>query len=206
MIQSLEQAGRTVEEAVDAALGRMGVSREQVEVEVMEEGNRGFLGIGSRDALVRVTLVPGKAALVRDLLSRVLCEMGFSCQVEVDEDDRFIHASVSCERSGLLIGRHGQTINSLQYLINITAGRASTDRRQVVIDVADYRRKRQRSLEGLARKMASRARRQSRPVSMDPMPAHERRIVHLALQEVSGVSTTSEGHDPHRRVVIIPEK
>ncbi len=200
----LEQAGRTVDDALALALERLGVGRDLVDVEILDEGARGFLGLGSRDAVVRVSARPDKAELVREFIEDLIGKMGYSCTVQVSQDDDSITASLDGERAGLLIGRHGQTVNALQYLVSVVAGRACDDRRRVVVDVAGYRRKRERSLETLARRMASRARRLGQPVRLDVMPASERRLVHLALKDMPGVSTGSEGQEPHRRVVINP--
>ncbi len=200
----LEQEGRTVEEAVAVALERLGVSAAEVETEVLGAGSPGFLGFGSRPALVRVTVLPQKPQLVEAVVGELLERMGFDCALEVETDDSAILVALEGERSGLLIGRHGQTLNALQYLVNIMVGRASSDRRRVVMDVAGYRSRRQKSLELLARKMAARARRHRQAFTLDPMPAHERRLVHLALQGADGVTTGSQGREPFRAVVITP--
>lgn len=206
MDKSYRATGLTVEEALEAALGDLGLRRDQVRVEVLDEGARGFWGLGQRDAVVEVTYKPPKKELAQAFGQELLGLMGFEGEVEVEEDDLYIHLSFDSEAAGALIGRRGQTINAIQHVSNLILGRQSDDARRIVVDVAGYRRKRQRSLEGLAIRMAARARRGGRPVRMEPMPSHERKTVHMALKNVPEITTRSEGKDPFRRVVITPEK
>lgn len=206
MEKSITQSGPTVDEAVAAALGQLGLEKDQVTVEVLDAGSRGFLGLGQRQATVEVRYRVPKDELAREFLARLLELMGYDSEVEVSGGEQFIQLSVDPENPGALIGRRGQTVNAIQHVSNLIVGRQSEDRRRIIVDVAGYRRKRQRSLEGLARRTASRVGRLRRPARLEPMPAHERKAVHLALKDVPGVRTWSEGEEPFRRVVVAPEQ
>lgn len=206
-MQSIEQTGRTVEEAVGAALKALGVSREEVEVEVLAEESRGLLGIlGHSRAKVRVTVKAGLAQRAVELVTRILQLMGMEGQVEVASDDPEgvqidIHSSSDL---GLLIGRRGQTLGALQLLVAVIANRGQPleQRRRVILDAEGYRSRRERALGAMARSAAERAKRTGWPVTIESLTPRERRIIHLALAGESGVTTRSEGEDPHRSIII----
>ncbi len=145
----------------------------------------------------------GLAADVRELLERITTELGVHCRIELTEDEEAVTGSLAGDDLGLLIGRHGQTIDAIQYLANVLAWRAYGEgRKDVVVDAAGYRDRRRAALESLALRSAERAKATGEPVELDPMTSIERRIVHLCLQEIAGVSTRSEGTEPHRYVVV----
>ena len=205
-MRSLETTGRTVEEAVNAALEQLGIDRQQAEIEILEEPARGLFGLlGPRQARVRVTAKRSKAEFVKEFIQEVCQRMGLAVPtVEVQEGEQAVEVQISGPDVGLLIGRRGRTLQALQFLTNLAAGRASRERKRVVIDVEGYRRRRAQSLERIARHAAQRARRTGRRVALEPMSAAERRAVHLALQSFQGIRTESEGEEPFRRVVIMP--
>jgi spoIIIJ-associated protein len=221
----VETTGETVGEAKWHALRELeqlapGLDKAAVRFEVLAEGERGLLGVGYAPARVVASLdvVPapsthstpgeetGLAAEVRELVERVAATLGIRSRIEIAEDDEAVTASLTGGDLGLLIGRHGQTIDAVQYLANVIAWRAHGEgRKDVVVDAAGYRERRRATLEALADRSAERAAASGEPVELEPMTSIERRIVHLRLKETPGVSTRSEGEDPYRYVVVDPE-
>ena len=223
-MKSLEMTGRTVDEAVEAALRELGVPRDRCEIEVLEEGSKGFLGLlGSRLARVRVTVLepevpetpvaPETQVLASDASERarvflegLLERMGVTAAVEslVDEDGT-VFMNVTGKGLGVVIGRRGQTLDAVQYLVNIVANRDAPQWTRFIVDAEGYRERRAETLRQLAQRTADRAKARGRRVRLDPMTALERRIIHLELQGHPDVDTRSEGEEPYRRVVIIPK-
>jgi spoIIIJ-associated protein len=221
----VEATGETVGEAKWHALRELeqlvpGLDKAAVRFEVLSEGERGLLGVGYAPARVAATATapgatapasapaPGESELAADLrglLERITTGIGIRCRVEVAEDDEAVTASLTGGDLGLLIGRHGQTIDAVQYLVNAVAYRTyGDDRKDVVVDAAGYRDRRRETLETLALRSAERAKASGEPVELEPMSSVERRIVHVRLQDEPGVSTRSEGDEPHRYVVVEP--
>ena len=204
MSGSVEKKGRTVEEAVEEALRELGIPREAAEVEVLEEPARGLLGIlGPREARVRVARKAGKADCARSFLQQVARAMGVvAAQVETEEREGEVYASVTGKNPAVLIGRRGQTLDALQYLVNLAVGKALREPARVVVDVCGYRARREETLRRLARRLALRVKTTGRSVTLEPMSAHDRKVIHLALQGDPEVETYSEGKDPFRKVII----
>ena len=213
-----EASGETVGEAKWHALRelermRPGLDKSRVRFQVVSEGERGLLGVGYMPARVIAT-APAEpesrsvdesepAALVRDLLERTTRALGLTCRIEVSEDDESITASCSGADLGLLIGRHGQTIDAIQYLASaIVFRRFGPSAKLIVVDAAGYRVRRQATLEGIAMDAAGRVRAGEEAVSLEPMTATERKIVHVRLKDELGVETESAGTDPNRYVVV----
>ncbi len=210
-MRSIEQTGRTVEEAVQAAVKALGVSRDEVEVEVLAEESRGLLGIlGYSEAKVRVSVKAGLAQRTLEILTRVLNLMGLEARPEIVADDaEGVQIEIrSSADLGLLIGKRGQTLAALQLLVAMMANRQVPEeqRRRVILDAEGYRERRERLLRAMARSAAQRARRTGRPVTLDSLTPRERRIIHLALAEDTSVTTHSEGQDPHRSVIVSPTR
>lgn len=202
-MQSVEKQGKTVEEAIALALADLGASLEQVETEVIEEPIRGFLGIlGGKLARVKVTLKPDPEQILRDFVRGVCERMGTSVKVEVNETDEVVSVNLTGQNLGLLIGKHGQTLDSLQYLANVVYNRNAEMRQRVVVDAGGYRERREETLLRLANRLAEKAKRTGRRIMLEPMSAHERRIIHTALQNDNQIVTYSEGEEPYRKVVI----
>ena len=237
-MESIEQTGRTVDEAVEAALRALGVARDEVDVEVLAEESRGLLGIlGYSSARVRVTVKerPAEPEAVRaeadeapahelrptvaageersdlaeravEILTRVISLMGLEGEVEVtSEDEQSVAINIrSDEDLGLLIGRQGQTLAALQLIVAMMANRGLPPdrRRRIILDAAGYRARRDRTLQGMARSAAQRAKRSGRPVTLSSLSARERRVIHLALADDPSVTTRSEGEDPDRSIII----
>lgn len=198
--------GRSVDEAVTAALQELGVSLDRVKVEVLDEGKAGFLGIGARPASVRLTVKETRAERVENFLGDICEAMEIGVHIDVHEDENYVHVDVTGQEAGILIGHHGQTLEALQYLCNLAASRAEEHGPRILLDVEGYRKRRTEALTKLAKRMAERAVRTGEPVALEPMSAQERRVIHLALQEQAGVMTVSEGEEPFRRVVIQPKR
>jgi spoIIIJ-associated protein len=221
---SVEATGETVGEAKWSALRELehrapGIDRESVRFQVVSEGERGLLGVGYTPARVVATVerppaaraAPpdegGEAAAARALLERTLAALGVAGTVTLDEGDDEVTATVSGHDLGVLIGRHGQMIDALQYLANAIAHRTvGDDRRRIVIDAAGYRARRSATLESMARRSAEQASATGRPVALEPMSAVERRLVHESLKDDPEVETASEGTEPHRYVVVLPRR
>lgn len=209
-MQSIEQSGRTVEDAVSAALKMLGVSRDEVEVEVLAQQSRGLLGIlGHTEAKVRVTRKAGLAERAAEITREILRLMEIEATVTIDADDaEGVEISIAAETDlGLLIGKRGQCLASLQLIVAMMANRQlpPESRRRVILDVGGYRERRENALKTMAHNAASRAQRTGQSVSLEPLNARERRIVHVALAEESGVTTRSEGTDPRRYIVVVPK-
>ena len=217
----VEATGETVGEAKWAALRELekvqpGLDKSAVRFQVLSEGERGLLGVGYAPARVVATVpddVAGTepreesalAGEVRELVERIASAIGVAGRVDAREEDELITLTVTGPDLGMLIGRHGQTIDAIQYLANaITFRRHLDDRKEIVVDAAGYRARRQASLEALAVRSAQRAVEDGESVELDPMTAVERKIVHLRLKDFAGVETSSEGTEPNRFVVVSP--
>jgi spoIIIJ-associated protein len=220
---SVEATGETVGEAKWSALRELerlapGIDRDSVRFQVVSEGERGLLGVGYTPARVLATVErpgdeaspvahEGEVAVARELLDRTLAALDVAGSVKVDESEDTVTATVAGGDIGVLIGRHGQMIDALQYLANAIAHRAvGEERRRIVIDAAGYRARRASTLEALARRSAEQASATGTRVELEPMSSVERRIVHEALKDDPEVSTESEGAEPHRFVVVIPRR
>jgi spoIIIJ-associated protein len=221
---TVEATGETVGEAKWTALRELerlnpGVDKASVRFEVVTEGERGLLGVGYAPARVIATAeaadlvpaTPGGAAEqsdlasdVRSLMERIAYELGVRCDVEVREDESGVYVECHGGDVGTLIGRFGQTIDAIQYLVNAIVARREGERVEVTIDAEGYRERRREMLERLAVRSAERARESGEPVELDPMSSVERKIVHLRLQDIDGIETSSAGAEPNRYVVVSP--
>jgi spoIIIJ-associated protein len=214
----VEATGETVGEAKWAALRELekllpGLDKSAVQFQVVSEGERGLLGVGysparvvaviDQDAVVE-TDESEEAARARELVERIAIGIGVVGRVSVREDDEAIHVTCSGDELGLFIGKHGQTIDAIQYLANAIARRGGGDAKEVVVDAAGYRDRRRATLETIAVRSAQQALRDGR-VELEPMTAIERKIVHLRLKDFPGVETSSEGAEPNRYVVVTGE-
>jgi spoIIIJ-associated protein len=218
---TVEATGETVSEAKWKALRELerlepAVDKAAVRFQVLEEGNRGLLGVGSSPARVVATAVEAEAeaappidesdlaAHLRELLTQVTSAIGLRCRIEIEESAEAITAVCSAPDLGLLIGRHGQTIDAVQTLANAILRQDENARKQVVVDAAGYRDRRRRTIETLAVHSAEEALRSGDRVALEPMSSGDRRLVHERLKEYGGVETSSEGDEPNRFVVVFP--
>jgi spoIIIJ-associated protein len=221
-LRQVEATGETVGEAKWSALRELEklhpeLDKAAVRFQVVSEGERGLLGVGYAPARVIASVDPEApvgapaepegdlAAQVRDLVERITAGIGVRCRIEIEEDDEVLTASCSGSNLGLLIGKHGQTIDAIQYLVNAIVWRARPDdRKDIVVDAAGYRARRRVALEALAIRSAEEAVATHSAIELEPMTAVERKTVHLSLKEFDGVETESEGTEPNRFVVITP--
>jgi spoIIIJ-associated protein len=221
--RQVEATGETVGEAKWAALRELeklhpGLDKSVVRFQVVSEGERGLLGVGYAPARVVASIDSDSvgsvssreaeselAVQVRELVERITAGIGVRCRIDIREDDGTLVASCSGSNLGLLIGKHGQTIDAIQYLVNAIVWRSRPDdRKEVVVDAAGYRERRRAALESLAVRSAEEALATHSPVELEPMTAVERKTVHLRLKEFDGVETGSEGTEPNRYIVISP--
>jgi len=221
----LEATGETVGEAKWVALReleklRPGLDKSSVTFEVISEGERGLLGVGFEPARVRARLTADgespsapapraddspEAARVREIVERIIGALGIRCRIDIAEDDESIVVSCTGRDLGVLIGKHGQTIDAIQYLANAIVYRGQAEgRKAIVVDAAGYRERRKASLDALAVRSAERAVETGQRVELEPMTAVERKVVHVRLKDYPGIETTSEGTEPNRHVVIAP--
>jgi spoIIIJ-associated protein len=220
----IEATGETIGEAKWSALRELerlqpGLDKATVKFQVISEGERGLLGVGFAPARVLATVdADGDsqrpievvdeselAATVRELLERIVGAIGVHAQLEIEEDDETVTAAFFGRDLGLLIGKHGQTIDAIQYLVNAIVYRGQMeDRKAIVVDAAGYRERRKASLDALALRSAERATSAGQRVELEPMTAVERKVVHVRLKDYPGVTTSSEGTEPNRFVVIEP--
>ena len=202
----IESTGKTVDEAVLKACSELMVSRESVEVEVIAEPKEGFLHfLGAREAKVRVTVNDRPKDKAINFLRVILKTMDIDAKIKDFEQEGTAVLSLEGDKIGLLIGRRGQTLDALQYLLNLVANKGDGEKERIILDAEDYRRKREETLRDLAFRLADKVKKSGRRVQLEPMNAHERRIIHHALQEDMFVKTFSEGDEPSRQVVIAPK-
>ena len=214
MARETEKRAASVEEAVEAALLELGVSEQEARVEVIEEPRSGVLGIGSHEAVVRVrVIVPDvdpedledQADTAADFLEELLGHMGIEAVAEPNTHGDHMYVDIVGEDEddmALLIGRHGQTLDAIQELMRMVVGRHLDERVRVIVDVQDYRKRRETRLEEKAREVAERVLRTGTEEALEPMNPFERKIVHDAVAEVDGVESASRGEEPDRAVVI----
>ena len=204
----MEFSAKTVDEAIVEACTKLLITRDKLDYTVVDEGNSGFLGIGSKPAVIKARQKSCIEDVARDFLQEVFEAMDLAVVVDVkyDEFDKNMDIDLSGDEMGILIGKRGQTLDSIQYLTNLVVNKSSEDKIHVKVDTEDYRRRRKQTLENLAKNMASKVKRTRRSVSLEPMNPYERRIIHSALQNDKYVTTHSEGEEPFRKVVITLKK
>jgi len=203
-MDSIEKSGKTVEDAIEEALQIMNCKREHVEVTIIDEGSKGFLGLGGRLAKVRVSKKGQELeARARDFMKELTLAMGINVDMEItNTDDKHMHVDLIGKNLGVLIGKRGQTLDSVQYLLNLVVNRGDMPYVSVTVDTENYREKRKEALENLAKNLAKKAKAQRRSVILEPMNPYERRIIHATLQNDRQISTYSQGEEPYRNVVI----
>jgi len=195
--------GSTVEEAVQNALDKLKVSRDQVDIDVLENGSRGFLGlIGGKQAKVRVTVKESPKEIIREYFNDVIRALDFDVDFSIYYLDGYWHVDFEGEDVRFLIGRRGKTLNALQMLTNLSVNNKLEEKIKIILDAEGYRERREESLRRLARKTAEKVCRTKKDIMLEPMTPQERRIIHLELQNSDNVTTTSKGEEPYRKVVV----
>jgi spoIIIJ-associated protein len=231
-VEEVERSAPSVEEAIEAALAELGATEQEVAVQILQEPRGGFLGVGGQEAVVRVRVrarreeaseedLEEQAEIAADFVEGLLSRMGLVADVEQGVDDGTMYLNVVGRESGgddggddggdedeedmgLLIGRHGQTLDAVQELTRVVVSHRTGLRCRVIVDVEDYKKRQRARLASKAREVAKRVARTGREEALDPMNPYERKVVHDAVAEVSGVESSSRGEDPDRRVVIRP--
>lgn len=202
MSQMVEKTAKTVQEAINLALEELGAQKDDVDIEVIEEGAKGIFGIGSKYARVQVTLKNSRLDSAVNFLENVLSKMNVEVEIEKSEDEESIMLKITGKDSGIIIGRRGETLDALQYLTSLVVNRQSDDYKRVIIDIENYRQKREETLVKLAERLAERVARYRKSVTLEPMNPYERRIIHSTLQNNKQVETHSVGEEPNRKVII----
>lgn len=203
-----EFTGKTEEDALTEAKIALGATTDEIEYEVIEKGTTGFLGIGSKLAVIKARKKGSIEDVARTFLSDVFGAMNMEVEIiiNVDESDRMMDIELKGDNMGLLIGKRGQTLDSLQQLTNLAVNKKSDSYYRVKLDTENYRKRRKDTLENLAKNIAYKVKRTKRPVSLEPMNPFERRVIHSALQNDRYVTTHSEGEEPYRHVVVALKK
>jgi spoIIIJ-associated protein len=205
-----EYKGKNVEEAVTNACVDLGITAEKLEYNVIEKGTNGFLGIGSKLAVIQAKKNETPEDIVRDFLSKVFDAMELTVKIDIDikeeEKESIININVIGDDVGILIGKRGQTLDSLQYLVSLVVNKESDKFIRVKLDTENYRERRKATLENLAKNIAIKVKRIRKPVALEPMNPYERRIIHAALQNDKYCTTKSEGEEPFRHVVVVLKK
>ena len=197
-------SAKTVSDAITEACRVLGVTSDKLDYVVKEEGSNGFLGIGAKDAIIEAKVKSSVMDKAKIFLNDVFAAMKMTVVInaEYKEDEKELTIDLSGDDMGVLIGKRGQTLDSLQYLVSLIVNKESTDYIRVKVDTENYRKRRQDTLENLAKNIAFKVKRTKRTVSLEPMNPYERRIIHSALQNDKFVTTHSEGEEPFRHVVV----
>ncbi|MCM3570737.1 RNA-binding cell elongation regulator Jag/EloR [Neobacillus mesonae] len=204
-MKQVTATGQTVEEAVESALAQLNTSKDQTSIDIIDEGKKGIFGIfGSRPAVVKVSVIINPIDEAKKFLMQVSEQMGSPVEVEVKQEAKQVYFTLSGDKIALLIGKRGQTLNSLQYLTQLVINHFSQGYLNVILDAEDYRSRRNETLVLLAQRLAQKAVKTGKDVSLEPMPSYERKVIHTALADDKRVKTSSDGTEPHRYVVISP--
>ena len=203
-MEFIEVSAKTVDDAITEASIKLGTTSDKIEVEVIEKGSTGFLGIKSKPAIIKARKKNDTVDNIREFLENVFSAMNMEVTIDIKkaEDDKVYEVELSGKEMGLLIGKRGQTLDSLQYLTNLAVNKYSDGYIKVKLDTEDYRQRRKDTLENLAKNIAYKVKRTKRPVSLEPMNPFERRVIHSALQGDRYVETHSEGEEPFRHVAV----
>ena len=233
MDKTIEIEGKNIDEAIKKACKEFNLPREKLNIEIISEGSSGILGlVGTRKAVIRAgimsfnmdmddspeeTTAQSSVPLIntevsdedtgqeaKEILEGILKRMNLDFPVEAEETDEYVILNIMGDGSGLIIGRGGQTLDAMQYIINKSLGKNGKKQKRVVIDTENYRKKRENTLTALAGKLGAKAKRTKKPVTVNPMNAHDRRIIHLALQSDKDLTTKSRGEGNFRKIIIIP--
>ena len=204
----IEVSAKTVDDAITEACQKFTVTSDKLEYEVIEEGKSGLLGIGAKPAVIKVRVKSSVEDKAKDFLKDVFAAMNLTVVVDVkyNEAESTMDVDLSGDEMGILIGKRGQTLDSLQYLVSLVVNKDTENYIRVKVDTENYRKRRKETLENLAKNISYKVKRTKRPVSLEPMNPYERRIIHSALQNDRYVTTYSEGDEPFRHVVVILKK
>lgn len=206
-LRTIEKKGKTVDEAIKSALDELGCEIDDVKVEIVEEPSKGLLGLGKKPAVVRIIVRQTPEEETRMVLEDLLNKMKIDYQINsVEFDAGRVRINITGKDMGLLIGRKGETLNAVQFILSLIVNRDRAEKIHITLDVEDYRKKKEESLEALALRLSDKVKKTRKNVVMRPMTSQERRIVHTALQSDPQVTTYSLGDEPNRKVVISLKK
>ena len=205
-----EYKGKKVDEAITNACIDLGIEAAKLEYEVIEKGSNGFLGIGSKPAIIKAKKNQSVEDIAREFLNKVFTAMELTVKIDIkiveNEKENIVNINIIGEDMGILIGKRGQTLDSLQYLVSLVINKESEKFNRVKLDTENYRERRKATLENLARNISLKVKRIKKPVALEPMNPYERRIIHSALQNDKFCTTKSEGDEPYRHVVVMLKK
>ncbi|MBP3458159.1 MAG: protein jag [Lachnospiraceae bacterium] len=206
-MEFVEVSAKTVSDAITEACQKFTITSDKLEYEVVQEGSSGFLGINAKPAIIRARIKEEEKTIdvkAKDFLSDVFKSMNLAVVIDAKYDDieNTLDIDLSGDEMGVLIGKRGQTLDSLQYLVSLVVNKDVDDYIRVKIDTENYRQRRKETLENLAKNISYKVKRTRRPVTLEPMNPYERRIIHSALQNDRYVTTHSEGDEPYRKVVV----
>ena len=201
-------SAKTVNDAITEACKALGVTSDKLDYKVVEEGSNGFLGIGAKDAVIEAAVKNSVSDIASDFLKDVFAAMNIIVVVDVkyNAENNEMNIDLSGDDMGVLIGKRGQTLDSLQYLVSLVVNKGNEDYIRVKVDTENYRERRKSTLENLAKNMAYKVKRTRRPLHLEPMNPYERRIIHSALQNDKYVTTKSEGEEPYRHIIVLLKK
>ena len=204
----IEVSAKTVDDAITEACEKLSVTSDKLEYEVVSEGSTGFLGINSKPAVIKARVKKDMIDQAKVFLNDVFAAMNMVVTIETkyDEEESVLEVNLTGDDMGVLIGKRGQTLDSLQYLISLVVNRDAAKYIHVKVDTENYRERRKATLENLAKNISYKVRKNRQPVALEPMNPYERRIIHSALQSDNYVTTHSEGEEPYRRVVVTLKK
>ncbi|KKE77540.1 MULTISPECIES: RNA-binding cell elongation regulator Jag/EloR [Bacillaceae] len=204
-MKEITASGQTVEEAVQSALEQLNTTKDQVEITIIDEGKKGILGLfGAKPAIVKVEMLPDPIEEAENYIKQVTANMNLDVHINTTVDGKHVTFELNGGNLAIIIGKRGQTLNALQYLVRLVINKNSKKYYTVTLDAEGYRERRRETLESLASRMADKVIRTKTKVALEPMPAYERKIIHSVLQDIPEVSTCSDGQEPHRHIVIKP--
>ena len=206
MSKSIEKSAKTVDEAVRLALLELGLTKKDVKVEILDEGKGGFLGIGAKDAIVKVTPVVDLSARAREFLNSVFLTMGLRVELDIQTEGKVMRINLIGDNMGIIIGKRGDTLDALEHLTNLCVNKGDGEYTKVILNTENYRARREQTLTKLAKSLAASVTRNGKKITLEPMHSNERRIIHATLQNNPNVDTYSIGEAPNRKVVIAPKK
>ena len=202
-MKEIQKSAKTVDKAIEEALLELNAAREDVEIEVISEGSRGFLGFGSKDAVVKVTEKFNPEKIAKNFLREMFIAMGIIVNIETQLKDKQLLINLTGDDMGILIGKRGQTLDSIQYLVNLVVNKGNAPYLSITIDTENYRQRRKETLESLAYNLAKKVRQTGKKVVLEPMNPYERRIIHSSLQNNRYVTTYSEGEERGNNIKVI---
>ena len=206
MSKSIEITAKTVDEAIEKAVSELKLDKSSIRVEVLDSGSKGIFGIGAKDATVRVTADVNLEERARVFLDDVFFAMGMKVDFDIKREGKVMKINLIGDNLGIIIGKRGDTLDSLEHLTNLCVNKGDVDYVKVILDVENYRARREQTLIKLANNLAATVVRTGKKITLEPMHSNERRIIHAILQSHSDVETYSVGEEPNRKVVIATKK